>query len=126
MAYDPATGQMLLFGGGDGVAALGDTWMWTGSSWTKKSTPQAPSSRYLTSMAFDTGTGQVVLFGGNPFGSGYDGDTWTWGITAPIPTGKGYWLVDSDGGIFTFGDAGYFGSAGTVKLSRPVVGAAAA
>jgi len=29
---------------------------------------------------------------------------------APTPDGKGYWLVASDGGIFTFGDAGYFGS----------------
>ena len=30
---------------------------------------------------------------------------------AATPDGKGYWLVASDGGIFTFGDAGYFGSA---------------
>ena len=29
---------------------------------------------------------------------------------ASTPDGKGYWLVASDGGIFTFGDAGYFGS----------------
>jgi hypothetical protein len=26
------------------------------------------------------------------------------------PTGRGYWLVAFDGGIFTFGDAGFFGS----------------
>jgi hypothetical protein len=33
---------------------------------------------------------------------------------AATPTGKGYWLVASDGGIFTFGDAVFFGShAGT-------------
>jgi hypothetical protein len=30
---------------------------------------------------------------------------------AATPDGKGYWLAASDGGIFTFGDAGYFGSA---------------
>jgi hypothetical protein len=29
---------------------------------------------------------------------------------AATPTGKGYWLVASDGGIFSFGDAGFFGS----------------
>jgi hypothetical protein len=29
---------------------------------------------------------------------------------APTPDGKGYWLVASDGGIFTFGDAAYEGS----------------
>ena len=29
---------------------------------------------------------------------------------ADTPDGNGYWLVAADGGIFTFGDAGYFGS----------------
>ena len=28
------------------------------------------------------------------------------------PDGGGYWLVASDGGIFAFGDASFFGSAG--------------
>ena len=28
------------------------------------------------------------------------------------PTGNGYWLVASDGGIFTFGDANFYGSMG--------------
>jgi hypothetical protein len=37
-------------------------------------------------------------------------------LAAPIlsitatPSGKGYWLVAADGGVFAFGDAGYFGS----------------
>ena len=35
---------------------------------------------------------------------------------AAAPGGKGYWLVASDGGIFTFGDARFFGSEGG---SRP-------
>ena len=29
---------------------------------------------------------------------------------AATPDGKGYWLVASDGGIFNFGDAGFYGS----------------
>lgn len=29
---------------------------------------------------------------------------------ASTPDGKGYWLVGSDGGIFSFGDAGFYGS----------------
>jgi hypothetical protein len=37
----------------------------------------------------------------------------------------GYWLVASDGGVFTFGDAGYFGSTGSIRLNRPIVGMAA-
>ena len=37
----------------------------------------------------------------------------------------GYWLVASDGGVFPFGDAGFFGSAGGLRLNKPVVGMAA-
>ncbi len=28
------------------------------------------------------------------------------------PDGQGYWLVASDGGVFTFVDAGFYGSTG--------------
>ena len=37
----------------------------------------------------------------------------------------GYWLVASDGGIFTFGHAGFLGSTGGMALNQPVVGMAA-
>jgi hypothetical protein len=30
--------------------------------------------------------------------------------------------VASDGGVFSFGDAGYFGSTGAIKLNKPIVG----
>ena len=33
----------------------------------------------------------------------------------------GYWLVGSDGGIFTFGNAQFYGSTGNIHLQRPVV-----
>ena len=36
----------------------------------------------------------------------------------------GYWLVASDGGIFTYGDAVYYGSHGGAPLNKPVVGMA--
>jgi hypothetical protein len=38
--------------------------------------------------------------------------------------GKGYWLVASDGGIFAFGDARFYGSTGGIRLNRPIVGMA--
>jgi hypothetical protein len=44
------------------------------------------------------------------------------GNAACQPTG--YWLASSDGGVFTFGDAGFFGSLGRVRLNRPVAGMA--
>ena len=37
----------------------------------------------------------------------------------------GYWLVATDGGIFPYGDAGFFGSAESLPLNKPVVGMAA-
>jgi hypothetical protein len=41
------------------------------------------------------------------------------------PTSDGYWLVASDGGMFSYGGAQFRGSAGGTKLNRPVVGMAA-
>jgi len=44
---------------------------------------------------------------------------------APNPTPSsehGYWLVGSDGGIFSFGAAQFYGSTGALTLQRPVVG----
>ena len=38
----------------------------------------------------------------------------TVGIAA-TPSGNGYWLVAADGGIFTFGDAAFFGSTGDLR-----------
>ena len=40
----------------------------------------------------------------------------------PPPPTYGYWLVGSDGGIFTFGSAQFHGSTGSLRLQRPVVG----
>jgi len=37
----------------------------------------------------------------------------------------GYWLVASDGGVFSFGSAKFFGSTGAVALNKPIVAAAA-
>ncbi len=37
----------------------------------------------------------------------------------------GYWFVAADGGIFTFGDALFYGSMGATVLNKPVVAMAA-
>jgi hypothetical protein len=44
---------------------------------------------------------------------------------AATPDGQGYWLVASDGGIFAYGDAKFFGSTGALHLNEPIVGMAA-
>jgi hypothetical protein len=52
-------------------------------------------------------------------------------LNAPVldiaahPNGNGYWLVSGDGGVFTFGDAHFFGSTGGLPLKAPAIGMAA-
>jgi hypothetical protein len=41
------------------------------------------------------------------------------------PSGQGWWEATTTGGVFTSGTAGFFGSAGALRLARPIVGMAA-
>ena len=77
MAFDPASGTVLLFGGIQlGGPIVGDLWSWDGTSWTQLAPPNAPAARWHATMATDLGGGHVVLYGGN---DGTDlTDTWTW------------------------------------------------
>jgi hypothetical protein len=43
---------------------------------------------------------------------------------AATPSGRGYWLIAGDGGVFTFGDARFYGSLGNLTLAQPIVGIA--
>jgi SpoIID/LytB domain protein len=56
-----------------------------------------------------------------------DGLRSDWFRVVNNPSGglSGYWVVASDGGIFSFGEAGFFGSTGNLKLNRPILGLAA-
>lgn len=44
-------------------------------------------------------------------------------LSNAIPLGIGYRLYASDGGVFNFGNAAFFGSMGGRRLNRPIVGA---
>ena len=63
MAYDAATGTIVLFGGA-ASRLLRDTWTWDGSTWTKQAPATSPPARSAASMAYDAATGTIVLFGG--------------------------------------------------------------
>ncbi len=112
-----------------------------------------PLSAPITGIAVDpAGTGYwLVAADGGVFNFGsarYFGNTYALGLTgltgshplnasivgiASTPSGKGYWLVGKDGGVFNFGNASYLGSTytlgltgltGSHPLNKPVVGIA--
>jgi hypothetical protein len=76
LAYDPATSQLLLFGGAGGIE-LGDTWNWTGSTWSKLNPPTTPTARSFPALAYDTATAQFLLQGGATT-AGAVSEQWAW------------------------------------------------
>ena len=45
-------------------------------------------------------------------------------VVSSASQAQGYWLVAADGGIFSFGDATFYGSTGNIHLNQPIVGMA--
>jgi len=95
-----------------------------------------PGERVTTMSLFDTRGSGYWLFTsrGRAFAVGrgapgrFHGDLRHVTLAGPIlgsvatPTGRGYYMVASDGGVFAFGDARFYGSMGGRKLNRPIVG----
>jgi len=79
MAFDAASGQVVMFGGvgATGSAPLGDTWVWNGTTWKQVVTAHKPPARFLHTMAYDPINQRVVMFGGNG-GVKILNDTWLW------------------------------------------------
>ena len=91
------------------------TWLKiSSSSGSVSGTPPARTTSFTYSVVASNGVGQAPTAG--PFA-----------VTVATTSGTqntthGYWLVGSDGGIFSFGSAGFHGSTGNLTLQRPVVG----
>ena len=92
-----------------------------GSRWMVVTTGFENGNRNGRIQAFTIPTPKSApwpMLGKNPLHLGTD----PVGIV-PIQCNSGYRLVAADGGVFSFGDAGFFGSAGGARLNRPIVGA---
>jgi hypothetical protein len=119
MAYDAATGTVVLFGGLGKSRALGDTWTWNGTTWTQQHPAVHPGARTNAAMAYDAATGNVVLFGGYT-SKGARADTWTWNgttwtrqspATSPPARGEAQMAYDAaTGTAVMFGGVGTFGA----------------
>ena len=80
-----------------------------------------PDGSLTASSPPGAGTVDILLTSQTTASSPVPADRFTYSSAAPRPT-HGYWLVGSDGGIFSFGSAGFHGSTGNLVLQRPVVG----
>jgi hypothetical protein len=121
MAYNPATGNVVLFGGLGSSGYLGDTWIFNGTTWTQLAPATSPSARHGASMVYDPATGDMVLFGGLG-SSGYLSDTWTfngttWTLLSPAarPPARDYASMAYDSAtrnVVLFGGLGSSGALG--------------
>ena len=84
-------------------------------------TTAGPAAVSHTSVDMVDGANDVIASPG-PLANGSLAITYDGQGAAPPPGPHGYWLVGSDGGIFTFGAAPFYGSTGALTLQRPVVG----
>jgi hypothetical protein len=88
--------------------------------------PSTPGQGYYLYGA----AGELGGFGNDEF-LNYLGDLTTTNLNQPIvgmattPSGGGYWMVATDGGVFSYGDANFYGSTGNIHLNKPIVGMAA-
>jgi hypothetical protein len=85
MAYDPARGRVVVFGGSsDSIPALGDTWEWDGTSWADVTPAAGPAPTGTPKLVYDVARARVVLFRQL---SGATTDVWEWdGIAwSPAP-----------------------------------------
>tara|TARA_R110002096_G_scaffold400674_1_gene597318 strand:- start:3174 stop:4700 length:1527 start_codon:yes stop_codon:yes gene_type:complete len=87
MAFDPASGLVVLFGG-DGPTSgagdrLNDTWLLAGNTWIPTTPANAPSARSLFTMTSRSAPyNDVILVGGQDSAGVRQNDTWRWDGTA--------------------------------------------
>ncbi len=90
---------------------------------TPSSTPTTqgqPAPTTTTTTTPGTSSPSPSTPGSGAPGSGSGPSTPTPSVSTP--DGQGYWLATSDGGVTTYGDAQFYGSANSLTLSGPVVG----
>jgi hypothetical protein len=82
MAYDAAHGEVVLFGGLNGVTRKNDTWTWNGVDWTQESPATLPTAVKWSALAYDAGREKTSLVGGyttvkQTMNYEWDGSNWT-------------------------------------------------
>ena len=110
-------------------------WEWVGDGGALHASPikadvMGGAGGAVGSLATVTGTGAVTWLEGplvsvTPTQPALAPLAWVIVGGAVTPTGRGLWRVAADGGVFSSGDAAFYGSTGAIHLNRPIVGMAA-
>lgn len=89
MAYDDATGQLVLYGGTYGAFGLSDTWTWNGKTWKQLTPAHSPGPLVRATMTYDPALHGLVLFGGQPMPADQlptaPAQAWRWTGTDWVP-----------------------------------------
>ena len=81
---------------------------------TRDPTGTVPAKAYVVGVAY---TPRHIVIS--------DMNSGLWILDKPGPAaGRGYWLAAADGGVFALGDAPFLGSAGALRLTKPIAGMA--
>lgn len=113
IADDPATRDVVLFGGVDSYDA---TWLWNGKRWTLAHSSSSPPGRFNAPAAYDPATREVLVFGGRLASGELVNDTWAW-------DGKTWTQLDSGAGGPPAGEGGtmvWDGTGGRMLLAVPI------
>ncbi len=91
LVYDPALGELVLFGGAFNGRPLNDTWTFREGAWTDATSTVgavAPAARSSAAVTWDDANRQIVLVGGQG-ASGPLGDAWAFRGASwhPLPPG---------------------------------------
>src|SRR5207245_2639818 len=110
MAYDGATGVILMTGGlcldSPVLIYCDDTWSWDGARWTEQHPTHSAPFTFGALMAYHEAIGKVVLF------TGFPASTWTWDgadwtqenpPTSPPNTAQATLAKDATGSWVLFG-----------------------
>ena len=97
--------------------------------WNPNATPTSGAWETVSNTTYTAGSPPCISVtltsSTSPSISQLSGTIFATASPALITSPKGYWLVGSDGGVFSFGDASYYGSTGAMTLNKPIVAAMA-
>ena len=111
ITIDPANGDLLVVNGATNNDLIELTTSGTVVATRNLAPSEAPGGLFgLTATA--NAAGGIAIYYDNA------NDNNLHELTVP---NNGYWLAAKDGGVFTYGDAGFFGSAAGMNLSSPIV-----